>query len=929
DAKNFAYKGIAVRLDNGPGGVSRGRYWMVYDADTLRVAGAWSGDRFIDYNGIMFNGRHNIHPRVAGDVHFQNRTGPGWSGPDEQGFVDPRFRGRDERPYGPLPRKWAHYKGLYHHGERAVISYTVGDANVLESPGLQTVGDVAAFTRTFNIGPRTRPLTLQVAQHPLGDQATLHHNGAIVLGAGEPQLTQPKQPVVKLNGKTFLQVDDGDRFNLHSADFTIAAKINTRADGSIFCQTANESKWRPDGKSLFIRGGRLVFDIGWVGAVNGKRKVNDGKPHDVAMTWKHETGEVSFYVDGKLDARGSLRPKQPQRNQVVRLGFTAANFPATPYFRGQLAEVRFYQRALAADELAADELAANEHKPIGHWRVSGTTGEAAPNLAAKEGVAKVVRGGAASTVSGATLLAGLSRQPRGAEWTNDGGSLRLKIPAGQAPLRFTVWTARADESESESLRRGLVFSAQSDDLRGFIKGGPPRWPQEIVTKPQLGSAGGPFEVDVLTHPAPNPWLARVRLTGLDFYEGGREMAVCTWDGDVWRVSGLDQMEKGLTWKRIASGLFQPLGLLVIDGQIHVTCRDQLCILRDLNGDGETDYYENLNNDHQVTEHFHEFAMGLQRDADGNFYYAKSARHALPALVPHHGTLLRITKDGSRTDILATGFRAANGVCLNPDGTFIVTDQEGHWNPKNRINWVHEGGFYGNMFGYHDVTDSSDQAMEQPLCWITNSFDRSPSELLWVDGKGWGPLEGSLLNLSYGYGKVYVVPHENRNGQMQGGMCELPIDRFPTGVMRGRFHPRDGQLYACGMFAWAGNQQKPGGLYRIRYTGRPVHLPTSLEATPAGMRVHFSGELNPDSVKPDRFAVKTWSLKRTANYGSKHYDERPLKISGVELAADRRSVLVRIPDIKPTWCMEIKYAVESAEGSPVRGVIHNTIHTVKQ
>jgi hypothetical protein len=96
-----------------------------------------------------------------------------------------------------------------------------------------------------------------------------------------------------------------------------------------------------------------------------------------------------------------------------------------------------------------------------------------------------------------------------------------------------------------------------------------------------------------------------------------------------------------------------------------------------------------------------------------------------------------------------------------------------------------------------------------------------------------------------------------------------------------------------------------------------------------MRVHFSGELNPDSVKPDRFAVKTWSLKRTANYGSKHYDERPLKISGVELAADRRSVLVRIPDIKPTWCMEIKYAVESAEGSPVRGVIHNTIHTVKQ
>ncbi len=102
------------------------------------------------------------------------------------------------------------------------------------------------------------------------------------------------------------------------------------------------------------------------------------------------------------------------------------------------------------------------------------------------------------------------------------------------------------------------------------------------------------------------------------------------------------------------------------------------ILHDLNGDGETDFYECFNNDHQVTEHFHEFAMGLQTDAEGNFYYAKAARHALKAVVPHHGTLLRVSKDGSKTDILATGFRAPNGVCVNPDGTFFLTDQEGFW-----------------------------------------------------------------------------------------------------------------------------------------------------------------------------------------------------------------------------------------------------------
>ena len=139
--------------------------------------------------------------------------------------------------------------------------------------------------------------------------------------------------------------------------------------------------------------------------------------------------------------------------------------------------------------------------------------------------------------------------------------------------------------------------------------------------------------------------------------------------------------------------------------LFITCRDQLARLRDLNGDGETDFFECFNNDHQVTEHFHEFAMGLQTDAAGNFYYAKSGRHALDPVVPHHGTLLRVSADGSRTDILATGFRAANGVCLNEDGTFFVTDQEGFWTPKNRINRVKTGGFYGNMFGYTDVTDT--------------------------------------------------------------------------------------------------------------------------------------------------------------------------------------------------------------------------------
>src|SRR6185436_18129178 len=79
--------------------------------------------------------------------------------------------------------------------------------------------------------------------------------------------------------------------------------------------------------------------------------------------------------------------------------------------------------------------------------------------------------------------------------------------------------------------------------------------------------------------------------------------------------------------------------------------------------------------------------------------------------------------------------------------------------KNRINRVHEGGFYGNMFGFTSVTDSADSAMEPPMVWITNAKDRSPAELVWVPKNTWGSLGGSLLNLSYGTGRIFIVPHE--------------------------------------------------------------------------------------------------------------------------------------------------------------------------
>ena len=137
---NFAYKGIAVRLDEGEGGVSDGNAWMIFDHDVMRVAGGWTGEGFIDWDAILLNDRHETYPRTIGKLHFETPVGPGWANPANGSFDDPRFTARDGRKFGPLPNKWASYKGLYHHEDNIIISYTVGTAKILERLGMENLG---------------------------------------------------------------------------------------------------------------------------------------------------------------------------------------------------------------------------------------------------------------------------------------------------------------------------------------------------------------------------------------------------------------------------------------------------------------------------------------------------------------------------------------------------------------------------------------------------------------------------------------------------------------------------------------------------------------------------------------------------------------------------------------------------------------------
>ena len=83
----------------------------------------------------------------------------------------------------------------------------------------------------------------------------------------------------------------------------------------------------------------------------------------------------------------------------------------------------------------------------------------------------------------------------------------------------------------------LVGPASGHPLAPWTRGGPPQWPQVLETQGDLGRTE-PYAIDTIVPPFENPWKAPLFFGDLDFLPDGTAL-ICTVQGDVWRVEGLD------------------------------------------------------------------------------------------------------------------------------------------------------------------------------------------------------------------------------------------------------------------------------------------------------------------------------------------------------------------------------------------------------
>lgn len=478
----------------------------------------------------------------------------------------------------------------------------------------------------------------------------------------------------------------------------------------------------------------------------------------------------------------------------------------------------------------------------------------------------------------------------------------------------------------------------SEWLEPALKGGTNQWLPHIVTSGQCASGTGAYVVDTISVPETNPWNSWMRLSGLDFFADGR-CAVCTMSGDVWIVEGLDDQLKNTTWKRFATGLFEPLGLKIQNEVVYVLGRDRITRLHDFNHDDKSDFYENFNSGWDIFPTYHAFNMDLQCDSKGNFYFNTCGNMVDPDL-PMHGVMLKVSADGKTCQVYCGGMRAANGMGIGPNDEITAADNQGHWTPSSRINWCKPGGFYGyggdpryTNFTAHPILRKPPETYDPPLCWLPMKADNSSGGQVWVTSDRWGPLKNHLLHTSYGKCSLFAIMPEEVNGVWQGGAVQFPL-RFASGIMRARFSPRDGQLYVAGMKGWQTSAARDGCLQRVRYTGKALNMPVEMHVRKNGIELTFATPLDPVSANDvQNFAIVEYNYLWSKEYGSADYKASSpgvkgrdsIEIKSARLQSNGRSILLETGGLKPVMQMEIKYSLQSADGSLFEQEVFNTIN----
>ena len=445
-----------------------------------------------------------------------------------------------------------------------------------------------------------------------------------------------------------------------------------------------------------------------------------------------------------------------------------------------------------------------------------------------------------------------------------------------------------------------------------------------------------------------PLSDRCMPTGFAWRPDGT-LIVSSLEGRVWlaRDTDDDGLEDELA--PLSDDLAAPFGVAAAGDAIDVINKYGLLRLFDADGDGHAERIETLASGWGHTRDYHDWAIGLPRDPEGNYYVslpcqqddrsesAAALRGTIVKLVPREPT----PEDPRRFTIeeICAGLRFGQGIARSRAGELFVSDHQGNYNPFNELNHVIQGtryGFINKLEAKRGMKPSAHRspAIEIPHPWTRSingiCFLETPAELREASGELFGPFEGHLIGCEYDTRRLVRMSLERVGDGFQG--AAYPLSSEPAagsetfeGPITAGVAP-DGEVYIGSIrdSGW-GAGSNTGSIVRLRFRGDLPPGIAEVRVRPAGFTIDFAAAVDRNlAADAANYSVSSYRRISTPAYGGPDVDRRVEKIKHVEVSDDRRQAIIELGPLREGFVYEFHLRNLVREGEFFPSEAHYTL-----
>ncbi|WP_315851414.1 hypothetical protein [Rhodopirellula sp. MGV] len=443
------------------------------------------------------------------------------------------------------------------------------------------------------------------------------------------------------------------------------------------------------------------------------------------------------------------------------------------------------------------------------------------------------------------------------------------------------------------------------------------------------------------HWKPAPDGLALEVSGMAFLNDDR-LAVAIRKGEVWILDGVyDEPAEQVEYKRFATALHEPLGLLADDGDLLTVQRTELTRLADIDGDDIADEYTTVAKGWGVTGHYHEYAYGPKRDGKGNLWITLNiglglngeqlSRTVTSKQLGYRQGLwrgwgMKVAADGT-LDPVCAGMRSPSGLGANAAGDMFYTDQQGNWVATNSLHHLRPGAFFHHVEALasmeqpgstiHDVENVPSglplpRALEvfpqlkAPAVWFPyKKVGQSATDIMLDESNGkFGPFSGQLFVGEFTQAGINRVFLEKVNGEYQGACFPFKLG-FASAVLR-MVQGSDGSVFV-GLTnrGWSSLGDASYGLQRLVWTGDTPFEIKEMRACHDGFELEYTLPVDANTASDvNSYQMKSYTYFYHSTYGSDEIQTQPLVIRSATVAEDGRTVRLEVDGLRPHFVHEL-------------------------